>query len=406
MLFKTAYVPEGSSRMGYIVYFSRIINDPKDTNFKVHATIAYVNIGDAQYTFFRDYKNKDNCLYFRFKNFGLKEGFDIINIHTDKIEENERSRYLNIYLKDKEDNTVKPNYYYSLKFYNLNANEFFNQETIISLLDDKSRKYLFFFSDLTWQTIVDEFYLSGIILVGGSSNQRHIYNDHYFNMTFLLSGLFGLKFTHNLCDFMVYKDDPYLENKNMYNSGFNSSSKRNTVCRLFNKIADKGKNTQKISKFLKISNIIFGDAIKLGKSILPTELLRVWLGIVHAVDKDRELIYDLLTTILAKIDEEEDEKFILESLKKNFSFLKYNLESPSNSPQNTVIEDFRSSSVKEKPKPFRSRHVKEEELAKAKIVWYDRAFFMSSRFDPDSKYRYEYFPKNLEISNPFVTPKK
>ncbi len=375
-----------------MVYFSKIIDDPDQTDFKINAIIAYVDGKETHERFREDYNKGDNSLYYRFKNFGLKE-IDIINIQTKDIEEKNRKFEISIPFINKE-NTIISSSKYSLRVYNLKSTEFFNQDTISNLLNDKSRNYLFFFKGISWKMIVKEFYLSGFIVSGGSTNQRHIFSELHFNMTLLLCSLFGLNFAYEMCDYMVHKDSPYASNQKLYSSEFNYNSKENTLYRLFNKVADKGKTTHKISKFLKISQILFGDAINLGKSILPWELLRVWILIASINDQDT--IYALLTNILQEIDKETDEKIILENLKKNFSFLKENLESPSNSPQNTVIEKSLDLTVKEKqPSLYRPKNVAEA-----------RKVFMYLRFHPESKKRYTYYPYNIAFWNPFVIPKK
>lgn len=190
-------------KKGFAAVFSKPILGGNQCFFRINSMTAVVSSNTTNHLLFTDSLSLDNRLYNRMK-FLSETNITVINI-LNRVDSEKGSRFLKIPVKYKRDvywqqsldpsNDYKEDEVFKVTIFNLTKEEFFDMESILCMVKEEPNKTIFFFEEQSWSEIVHNFYMCGVSISGGSTNQRHLFNSLSCSFTMLLTTLFGKKFT-------------------------------------------------------------------------------------------------------------------------------------------------------------------------------------------------------------------
>ena len=377
-------------RGGYATVLSRpIFKDPK-IFFKINALTTFVACDETNTLFYSDLFNIKNRLHNRMK-FLSEPKINIINILEKPINIDERFFQLPVkYIRDcnwvdKSQSVLNREYregipddqkppVYHVNVYNLTYEEFFDLETVYYMLKNEPNNTIFFFETLSWTKVIHYFNMTGISISGGSSNQRHLFNSLNYNLSILLTTLFGKNLAQKTTNFMYYKK----LDKDIHKPKFNYNSKYAVYYREFNSLVKNGQ----IFSFATISKFIFAKNVILPPNVLPWDIIKVWFRIINKVPEKEDILLEILMYIFTELKNNKSEEEIISYVKDKYEIINSDLDKD---------DDFIYSE-------FNKLHPgKEDDITRDEFFW--------KRFNHNSEDFYKY-NKKIPIKNPNFIQKR
>ena len=375
---------------GYATVLSRPLFKDPNNFFKINALTTFVACDETNSLFYSDLFNIKNRLHNRMK-FLSEPKINIINILENPINIDERFFQLPVkYIRDcnwvdKSQSVLNREYregipdeqkppVYHVNVYNLTYEEFFDLETVYYMLKDEPNKTIFFFETISWWKVIHYFNMTGISISGGSSNQRHLFNSLNYNLSILLTTLFGKNLAQKSTNFMYYKK---LE-KDIYKPKFNYNSKYAVYYREFNSLVKNGQ----IFSFATISKFIFAKNVILPPTVLPWDIIKVWFRIINKVSEKEDILLEILMYIFTELKNNKSEEEIISYVKDKYEIINSDLDKD---------DDFIYSEF------HKLNPGKEDDITRDDFFW--------KRFHPNSEDFYKY-NKKITIKNPNFIQKR
>lgn len=298
---------DDTRKIGFVSSFSKINESRNDNIFRANVITALIDASSANNFFHTDRVSRNNRLYNRMRFLGFNS-INLININKDNsfINDNRNNeRFFTITIPyNRPDSWVessfdKTNFNLHVNVYNLTFEEFSDLDTIQLFINEDSNNSIFFFETLKWSEVVDLFFKNGITINGGSSNQRHIFNNLQYSFSLLLTTLFGKTFSYDLTDFMKFKKSC----KDLYNPKFNNNSLELKMINSFIKIVN---GEGYYLSFMKISISFLKLNYNLYK-INSLDIFKLWMRFFKITKNENvvNVFCDICDLILQSKSEEE-----------------------------------------------------------------------------------------------------
>jgi len=370
-----------TSHFGFVTVLSKpSYTDPKNF-FKLNTLTAFIDVTTATHTFSHDLKHIDNRLYNRMK-FLSEPVINIINVNENPVLDEDRFTHIPVKYRRNKD-WVNKNIYnepfdvgnpiiFQVNIYNMTFEEFFDIETIIHMINEDSNSTLFFFETDSWSKIVNYFYLNGITISGGSTNNRHIFNNLDFTLSILLTTLCGKR----IAQYATNHSSKSNIKKDLYKPNFDYKNKRTTILREFNNII----RLTKLQNFIEISKNILHNNVQFDSVIIPWDIIKVWLKIIKANPDKEDNILDMISDIFTQLKQDKTPNEIKAHIQDKYDIV-------SSNESNDIIW-----ALPPEPEPENGKMV-------------SRFHHFFRRFNVKSDKNYS-FNKNIKIKNPIFNIKR